>query len=83
MLEATALPTEPQPLPHKLLFHVNSGCGTVGAAASSNARDPQFESSHWHNLYVLPTVLKRQKQRKKRPGMAQLKNACVLCLNPH
>ena len=40
---------------------LGSGCGAVGRAVASDTRGPQFESSHWQNLYALSTVLKRQK----------------------
>ena len=28
-----------------------SGCGSVGRVVASDTRGPQFESSHWQNLY--------------------------------
>ena len=51
------------------ITNLGSGCGAVGRAVASDTRDPWFESSHGQNLYVVSTALKRQKERKKRPGM--------------
>ena len=45
----------------KLAKIMGSGCGAVGRAVASETRGPRFESSHRQNLYVLSTVLKRQK----------------------
>ena len=48
--------------------HLGSGCGSVGRAAASNTRGPGFESSHRQNLlnvYLLSTVLKKTKIKKK------------------
>ena len=38
----------------------DSGCGVVGGAVASNAKDPRFESSH-RQFYLLWTVLNRRK----------------------
>ena len=44
-----------------------SGCGSVGWAVASTSRGPQFESSHWHNLYGTFTVscIEKTKRKKK------------------
>ena len=56
---------------------MGSGCGSVGRAVTSNTRGPRFESSHRQKfinieqlLYTVNCVMKRQKIKKKRPGMA-------------
>ena len=41
---------------------MGSGYGTFGKAVASNNRDLRFESSHWQNLYVQCTILKRKKE---------------------
>ena len=46
----------------KGLLRMGSGIDAVGRVIASDSRDPRFESSHWQNLYALPTVLKRQKR---------------------
>ena len=51
-----------------LLSQVRSGYGSVGIVVASDTRGPRFESSHWQNLlniYLLSTVLKRQKLRNR------------------
>ena len=57
-----------------------SGCGSVGRAVASDTRGPRFESSHRQKfinieqlLYTVNCVMKRQKIKKKRPGMAHFK----------
>ena len=55
---------------------LGSGCDSVGRAVASDTRGPRIESSHWQNILnmdLLSTVLKKRKQRKKRPGLAHLK----------
>ena len=46
--------------------NLGSGCGTAGTVVVSHSRDLQFESIYH---YELATILKRQKVKKKRPGM--------------
>ena len=56
---------------------MGSGCGSVGRAVASDTRGPRFKSSHWQNyIEHLFTVncIEKTKIRKKRPGMAHLKN---------
>ena len=60
---------------------MDSGCGSVGEAVSSNTRCPQFESSHWQNFIqtmhlLLSNGLKDGK--KKRLWMARLKNRYII-----
>ena len=53
-----------------------SGCGSVGRAAASETRDPQFEPSR-QQFYLLSAVLKmcrKTKKGKKVPGMAHFWN---------
>ena len=54
-----------------------SGCGSVGRVVTSDTRDPRFESSHWRTfseqLFTVNSV-EKSKIKKKRPGMANLKN---------
>ena len=49
---------------------LGSGCGTVGRVVTSDTRGPWFESSlkqiFIQGIYLLSTVLKGRKQRKKR-----------------
>ena len=50
-----------------------SGCGSVCRVVASESRGPQFESRHWQTFildisllaYLLSSVLKRQKYRKR------------------
>ena len=74
MLDSIALPTAPQRMSKHSKGFLNSktidsamgtGCGAVGRAVASNTRDPQFKFSHLQNLYVLSSVLKRRKKRKR------------------
>ena len=60
---------------------MGSGCGSVGRAVASDTRGPRFKSSHWQNyIEHLFTVncIEKTKIRKKRPGMAHLKNISYL-----
>ena len=45
-----------------------SGCGAVDRAVASNTRGLRFDSSHRQNVYVLSTVLKKTKIKKKDAG---------------
>ena len=53
-----------------------SGCGSVGRAVASHTKGPQFESSHWQNLYwtfvylFAINCIEKTNINKKRPGMA-------------
>ena len=59
---------------------IGSGCGSVGRAVSSDTRGPWFESSHRQkciyieHLFTVNCVFEKTKIKKKRPGMAHLKN---------
>ena len=46
---------------------LGSGCGTVGRAIASNARDLGLNPVI-SKFYLLSTVLKRQKEKKKEAG---------------
>ena len=51
---------------------VGSGCGTVGRAVASDARDPRFESSH-RQFNLLPfdcfiNCIENMKMKKKEAG---------------
>ena len=53
-------------------------CGSVGRAVASDTGGPRFESSHWQKImciYLCTTVYWKDKIKKKRPGMAHLKNS--------
>ena len=43
------------------------GCGLVGSAVASDTRGPQFQSSHWQNLYLMFSVncIKKTKIKNK------------------
>ena len=59
---------------------LGSGCGSVGRAVASDARGPRFESPViGKNLYSTFTFnyIEKAKIKKKRPGMAHLKNKLV------
>ena len=51
----------------------DSGCGTVDRTVTFDTKHLRFESSCRHNLYVLSTILKRQKIMKKRQCLDQFK----------
>ena len=44
-----------------------SGCGSVGRLAVSDRRGPRFKSSQQQNLYVLLTVLNKEKEAGNGP----------------
>ena len=55
------------------------GCGSVGRAVTFDARGPRFESSHRQtfisDIYLFTVnCIEKTKIKKKRPGMAHLKN---------
>ena len=45
-----------------------SRCGSVDRVVTSYARDLQFESNHWQNVFTVVCIEVRIK--KKSPGMA-------------
>ena len=49
------------------------GCGLVGRAVAYNTRGPRFESSHWQKFVYCQLHIETTKIKKKRPGMAHLK----------
>ena len=54
---------------------LGSGWGSVGRVVVSDTRGPWFKSSHQRNFSNEHIYCwKKRKQRKERPGMAQLKN---------
>ena len=66
MLEATALPTAPQPVPIAesivLLFKkpfecLEIRCGAVGSAIASSTRGPRFESNQEQLILVMNYLL--------------------------
>ena len=68
-----------------LSLSVDSDCGSVDRAVSSDTRDPWFESCHWQNLYwtLFPfNCIEKTKIKKKRLGMAHfLKNKIFISLS--
>ena len=54
-------------------FNTNNSFNLVGRPVTSYTCGPQFESSHRQSFKELLAALKRQNQRKKKPGMAHLK----------
>ena len=61
---------------HKQNNENDSGCGSVGRVVASDTRGLQFESSHRQNFIHVFTIncIEKTKLKKKRPGMAHLKN---------
>ena len=48
-----------------------------GRAVASDSRGPQFESSHWQTFKIhifTANCIEKTKIKKKRPGIAHLKN---------
>ena len=43
-----------------------SGCGSVGGAVASKARDPLFESSHRHILFTMNCIKKTKVKKRGR-----------------
>ena len=59
-----------------LRFLTNHDCGSVGRAVASYTRGPQFESSHRQKklLNIYSQLYRKDKIKKKRPGIVHLKN---------
>ena len=54
-----------------------SGCGSVGRAIASNARDLQFESQHWQN-FIYQCSIEKTKIKKQMAHFLQKKNILVV-----
>ena len=53
------------------LNQFGSGCGSAGRAVTSYNRDPWFQLHHQQN-FIYQLYNRKDKNSKKRPGMAQL-----------
>ena len=61
--------------PKNSYFKLGSGCGAVGRAVAYDTSGPGFESNHRQlllNIHLLLTVCRKDENKEKRPGMAQL-----------
>ena len=49
---------------HLTIVRLDSDCGVVGIAVTSEARDQQFESNHWQILFTVNIIEKARNKKK-------------------